>query len=286
MSRFGVLRSLFGVANKQHYPAESLRGLAHGTLFSDSESTFFKRLGESLANPENREGVLSIFGAYDTEPFPLTELLQTSIRFADIKKDAAGKLSDKEIDFINVSIAFLEDWFFKGQWTSVPQQHSSHERAFAYFSVPAGILNALSKFKEMPEYTKDIRSIDRAKLINVCGNALAYAKGEYTGVVPEKTLEQLEQSYRSVMRELGPNGNRAGDLYFLKTCMVAAHMSQDYNSDAVESMWAEVAPKGPNEYIGYNFNDSHSTRTDTIHYPTERIAFALAVVDYLKAIKK
>lgn len=280
MSRFGVLRNLLGVAEKEGCPKDSLRDLATGALFSNSESLFFKRLGESLADPEKRERVLSIFGAHDTEPFPLAEILKTSVRFADIKNDVAGKISEKEIDFLNLSIAFIENWFFKSGWTHIPDEHERHENAFAYFSVPAGVLNALTKFKEMPQYNREIRSIDKKRLTALCDSALKYTLGEYAGVVSEKKLLQLERSYKSVIHELSATGNLAGDLYFLKTCLVAAHMASAYDNEEMP-LWSTHLTDDSNLYVGYDFSEGKD-RYSSVHYPTERLPFALALVDYLK----
>lgn len=288
MSNFREIRHVAEAADAAGFAAPETRNLVDGSLFSEADIGLLGKLKESLANPENRAQLLDILESRTQEPVPLAEIINVLEKFSHRQNELREGLTPADIKFLSFTVHYFEDWFYRGEWVDVPKKENGQE--YNYLAVPAGIVNMLTKIKELPSYTEAVGGFDKDKLRALWNEVRGFANNflqdnHLDPAARRSILATFRQSANSVHSELA-FGSSAADLYFLKTCIIAAEMArrQDENSGQHIFIPDQALPTKKNEYHMFDFNpqgdESGLTR---MHYPTHRLPYCKFVVEYLRS---
>ena len=279
-------------------PAElETRKILDGSLFSQADKGLLKLLKSSLENPKQRERLLDILESRAENPLPLSKLINVFEKFSDVQGQLEKELTKEDIKFIQFVVKYFEDWFYRGEWAMISEKPEAKkdEKAYAYFSVPAGIINMITKIKENPKFTSKIGGFDPEKLTalqnkvhwfasNLLANNPHFNKPalDSPGEL-QKARDVFKISEKSVKNATGPQGHVAGDLYLLKTCLVAAEMMrrQAGNGSGHNFIPDTKMPTAKNEYITFDFSGGDDPKYNSMHYPTHRLPYCKFIVAYL-----
>lgn len=287
------------------------RKILDGSLFSESDKGLLKLLKDSLTNSKQRELLLDILESRSETPVPLSKIITVLEKFSDLQKI---ELTQEDIALLNFTVKYFENWFYSGEWTKVSQKQNKNQDAYAYFSVPAGIVNVITKFKDSKESSGTIVDFNSEKLIQLQKEVRDFAikflskerlefllkenlnqekrkKIEYIYNNREEIMNAFILSEKSVQNELngtrGSSGSKAPDLYLLKTCLIAAEMNRrEYERDPKYYVFipGKDIAKGRENYVWFDFSqgkDKHSS----MHYHKDRLLYTQFVVEYLKTKK-
>ncbi|MEK7583514.1 MAG: hypothetical protein AAB483_03905 [Patescibacteria group bacterium] len=289
MQRFREIKRVAEAASAAGLPPEETRKIVDGSLFSESDRGLLGILKNSLQDSKRRGKLLDILESRTQNPVPLSEIITVFDKFSHLQEKLRGEITPADIRLLQFTVKYFENWFYRGAWVKLPERAAGQEdeNPYAYFSVPAGLLNLLTKIKEMPEYSNQLGSFDRGRLSELQAQVRSFA----TGLLSKTQLDNRQamittftESERSVSHELGPRGHEAGDLYFLKTCIVAAEMLRRQrleNPDRVFTPDAKMATPR-NEYVLFDFSAGKASRYNSMHYPTFRLPYCKFVVEYLR----
>jgi len=291
MKNFGEIRHIAEAASSAGLET---RDILDGSLFSESELGLLKLLKSSLKDPKQRERLLDVLESRSESPLPLAEIITVFDRFSEIQNQLGRGLTENDIKLLRFTIKYFEDWFYRGKWTIIPERPEAEEdeKPYAYFSVPAGIINLATKFKEKNELVDKIGGFDQARLVDLQNEVGRFAAGLFSNELKSSmsraelhgARDVFKRSARSVENATGPYGNKAGDLYFLKTCLVAAEMNRRQQKVGSAHIFIPdaIIPPGKNEYIPFDFSNGQDPKNNSMHYPTHRIAYCKFVVEYLR----
>lgn len=310
MAEFKDVRHVAEAGKAGGLTPETTRAIADGSLFAEADGGVLGLLKESLSDESRRAQLLDMFGARSAAPSPLYRVIEIFDRFSAIKEKLRGAMTPEDISFLNLSIAYLQDWFLRGAWTHIPEEHAEDAQAYAYFSAPAMVVNTLTKIKEIPEYAAQMHAVDPKELAalmrGVAGfsrsliserNLVAVAQSgeaseqerEHADIVLgylDETIDAISRSEASVKREIGANGHPAGDLYFLKTCLIAAEILRRQRAERPGSFFIPDirVPSGTEEeYIAFDFSQGNDARLNSMHYSKSRLPYCMLVVEYLRS---
>lgn len=309
--KFEGLTSITKAAIKESGYKET-RKIIDGSLFSESDKGLLKLLKDSLGDSVRRRILLDMLSVRTEDPIPLSEIVNVLEKFRDL---AEIELTSEDIRLINFTIKYFENWFYEGGWAKISKKQNDNINAYAYFSVPAGIVNLFTKLKDSAESAEEIISFDSEKLSGlqkeVRDFVITFLSKERLETIlkqdlnPEKRekiecvlknrenmLRTFYESEKSVENELkggrGSSGSTAGDLYLLKTALIAAEMKRrEQEMDPKHYVFVpdiEIATNAE-RYRWFDFSqgkDEHSS----MHYPNDRIAYAKFLVEYLGTKKK
>ncbi len=224
------------------------------------------------------------------------------------------ELTPEDIKLINFTIKYFENWFYAGKWAQVSHKQNQNPKAYAYFSVPAGILNVLTKVKDsqtspkgivgfdlerLEELQKEVRDfatryLSADRLESILSGDLGEEKRAQVQFLydnREAMLRTFSESERSVQDEFrggrGSSGSKAPELYLLKTCLIAAEMSrrqQEIDANHYVFVPDEKISTHADRYQMFDFSlgrDNHSS----MHFPKDRIAYGRFLVEYLRSKK-
>ena len=224
------------------------RKVLDGSIFSESDIGLLRLLKDSLTDSKQREMLLDVLEARSKPPVPLSEIINVLEKFSNLEKI---ELTEKDLELLSFTVKYFENWFYSGEWTKVSQKQNKNPDAYAYFSVPAGIVNLITKFKDSSESSDKIVGFDRTRLANLQKDVEDFAtqflskerlesilkenlnpekreKIEYLYNNRESIMNAFLLSKKSVEKELsggqGSSGSKAPDLYLLKTCLIGAEM--------------------------------------------------------------
>lgn len=285
------------------------RKLIDGSLFSESDLGLLGLLKESLSNREKRELLFDIFGDRAQTPLPLSEIIKVLEKFENLSKT---ELTKEDIKLINFTIKYIEGWFYSGEWAKISHKQNQQEHAYAYFSVPAGIVNMITKFKDSNKSKDEIVGFDKNQLAKIQKEVELFAQ-DYLASERLETLlkENLNQNKREKIQFLyehrvtilssflesqklvkaeleggkGTSGSKASDLYLIKTSLIAAEMAR--RSQILEGNHYVFNPgiiTGKDEYELFDFSQGKDEYS-SMHYPTNRIIFNKFLVEYFRTRK-
>ncbi|HYD92822.1 MAG TPA: hypothetical protein VEA37_15205, partial [Flavobacterium sp.] len=102
----------------------------------------------------------------------------------------------------------------------------------------------------------------------------------------EAMLQTFLDSEQSVKNALGPKGNVAADVYFLKTCLVAAEILRRKLARTPEYVFMpdRNLDTPVNRYVLFDFSNGEDPANESMHYPTFRLPYAKFVVEYLRQL--
>lgn len=295
MAKFEEIRHIAEAASSAGLET---RKILDGSLFSEAETGLLKMLKSSLADPRRRARLLDVLESRSEKPLPLSEIIKVFDKFSDLQTQLAKGLTADDIKLLRFTIKYFEDWFYRGGWTTVPDraQAGRDDKPYAYFSVPAGIINLVTKAKELPGLAGTLGGFDQGRLDDLEKGVHKFAAGLLAGspkmsqpalAMPEgdrqNAWQVFLQSERSFKSATGPYGNPAGDLYFLKTCLIAAEMNRRQQTGSKHIFIPDTVMPGPkNEYRPFDFSEGQEPKYNTMHYPTHRISYCKYVVEYLR----
>ncbi len=241
-------------------------------------------------------------------PEPLSRIINIYDRFSELSE---VKLTPENIELMNKAIKYFEEWFYSGAWTKVTNKQNENPNAYAYFSVPAVLINAMAKFKEKPEYLGQIQDFDKEKLKSLISEIDIYvsnymSKDRLEALLREnlnedkkRKIEYLSKNRESILRAYENaksfyltylNGNKqigaynASDLYFLKTCLIAGEIrrrEEKVQKDKYIFLPDNKVYDVKGSYEVFDFSQG-SDKYSSMHYPKERLLFTQFVVEYLR----
>jgi hypothetical protein len=279
-----------------------------GELFAHEDGGLMMMLKESLQEPTRREELFQVMETHGRRPLSHAQIFKLTGRYIDLKKEATKHISDADVSFLNFAVRYLEDWFYEGTWATPSALYDGDTQAYTQYSVPAAIANLVSKFKEDGVLAGRIHGFDHARTEKFVGRVMSFARTQLS--IPMLTRMQamadttdeerayaadlikhhtelmntLERSSRSVLGALSGH-NPASDLYFLKTCLMAGEMVRRDKKEHPGSHFIPSIPRIPrngNRYETFDFSNGRDPFFNTMHYPTERIPFAILAVWYLQ----
>ena len=281
-----------------------------GSLFSESDAGVLALLKGSLTNPRQREQLFDTLGPRTKDPLPLSEIVAIFERYEDLSNIA---LTSNDIELINFTIKYFENWFYSGEWTRVSQKQNKNPKAYAYFSVPAGIINMLAKLKDSANNNDEqIISFDKTRLNKLQEEVRTFAERFLSEERLKRLLQEklnpekkfrvelinsnrarmfdiFNQSERSVENELTGrrgSGSKAPDLYLVKTALIAAEMiRREQMLDPGHYIFIPDKNTIDSSYQRFDFSggaDSFSS----MHYHKARLPYAKFLVEYLRTKKK
>ncbi|MCX6752093.1 MAG: hypothetical protein NTZ87_01150 [Candidatus Nomurabacteria bacterium] len=287
------------------------RELLNGSLFSESDKGLLLLLKDSLADAGRRKKLLDMLSYRHEDPVPLSQIIQVFDKFSDLQANV--ELTPEDIKLVNFAIKYFENWFYDGAWAKISHKQNENPNAYAYLSVPAGIINLLTKLKDSAKSADEIVGFDPHRLVElqkeVRGFADAYLLSERLRAIlkeklnPEKKektefilenheamLRTFHESERSVQSELvsgsGSSHSKAPELYLVKTALIAREKMR--REQAGSDHWVFVPDVkidiDRGRYQLFDFSegqDGHSS----MHYPKDRIPYARFLVEYLRTRK-
>lgn len=292
----------------------------NGDWFTGNHSGLLALLESSLGNEVNRKVLIDILEKRLGEPVPLSQIIRVSDSFNSLQKQIEGKLTEKDIKWINSMIKYFENWFYNGNWTHVPKNKEDNPNTYAYFSVPAGIINMFTKIKDTQEYTDKITEFDRVRLQDLLKKIEDFEKSfmsqeRLTSIINNNPTEEEKQAtentlkYRDTIKDLfkksvssvkkefheyGPDqkrnsGSKAQDLYFMKTCLIAATKLEKEKSLGENGIFIpDLAIFEPpqNNYEIYDMSSGKdASGLSRMHYHPLRLPFCKFAVKYLESLK-
>lgn len=311
MLSFGNIKQILRVGKDVGFGKEKVRSVLNGTLFDSADRGFLKMLSASMVETKNRKGLFNAIEKRSLPPVELPRLIGFFERFKELKGRIQEDISQEDIEFIRFVTEYFGDWFYRGDWLDVPEQID--EKTFAFFSVPAGILNLLAKILEIPDYKSGINEINKSKMLDEINAADKFFRSDYYINVllavyknSESTETQVHladfwfnnkrqiseafiKSRNFVLKELMNSRKPENIFYFMKTCLVAANMlriQQIKIGDKKLFMPDLNALSTPNEYLIYDFSSGQNPKWNSMHYPTHKILFAMVFVIYLRNKKE
>ena len=132
------------------------------SLSSKSDLELIGLLKQSLQDPQRRERLLDMLESRKAPPVPLSSIITVLEKFSRLKEGLRSTLTEEDVKLLSFTNRYFEAWFYRGDWTAVPER--PEQEPWAYFSAPAGIVNMLTKIKELPEYTERVGSFDAKRL--------------------------------------------------------------------------------------------------------------------------
>jgi hypothetical protein len=284
------------------------RKVLDGSIFSESDIGLLRLLKDSLTDSKQREILLDVLEARSKPPVPLSEIINVLEKFSNLEKI---ELTEKDLELLSFTVKYFENWFYSGEWTKVSQKQNKNPDAYAYFSVPAGIVNLITKFKDSSESSDKIVGFDRTRLANLQKDVEDFAtqflskerlesilkenlnpekreKIEYLYNNRESIMNAFLLSKKSVEKELsggqGSSGSKAPDLYLLKTCLIGAEMIR--REHAKDPKYYVFTPQkeimsGKENYVWFDFSQGKN-RHSSMHYHKERLLYAQFMVQCLE----
>ncbi|MDQ5954473.1 MAG: hypothetical protein QG583_401 [Patescibacteria group bacterium] len=306
--KIGKISNITKAALDSRY--EDTRKVLDGSLFSESDKGLIKFLKNSLEDQKQREILLDILESRSKEPVPLSEIIKVFDKFSDISK---VELTPEDIKLVNFTIKYFENWFYSGEWAKVSQKQNKNPNAYAYFSVPAGLVNVITKLKDNRENPKEITSFDSQKLSLFVNEVKSFvneflSKERLESVLKEdlnpakkekveflyknreaifKEFLNSEKSVQDELRGIRGSGSQAPDLYLLKTILIGAEIIR--REQEIDPKYYVFSPekemkKSEDNYVWFDFSrgkDRHSS----MHYHQDRILFSKFVAEYLRSKK-
>ena len=284
------------------------RKVLDGSIFSESDIGLLRLLKDSLTDSKQREILLDVLEARSKPPVPLSEIINVLEKFSNLEKI---ELTEKDLELLSFTVKYFENWFYSGEWTKVSQKQNKNPDAYAYFSVPAGIVNLITKFKDSSESSDKIVGFDRTRLAKLQKEVEDFAvqflskerlesilkenlnpekreKIEYLYNNRESIMDAFLLSKKSVEKELsggqGSSGSKAPDLYLLKTCLIGAEMMR--REHAKDPKYYVFTPQkeimsGKENYVWFDFSQGKN-RHSSMHYHKERLLYAQFMVQCLE----
>jgi len=303
---------------KQENATAKIGDVLNEKWFKGNDSGLLKLLEPSLGNETNRKILVDVLEQRTGEPVPLSQIITIPDHFNSLQKQLEGKITEKDIKWINSMIKYFEDWFYSGKWTHIPINQEDNPNTYAYFSVPAGIINFFTKIKDTPEYSNKINGFDRGKLNEFWTQVNNFEEKFMSKENLEQLLEETEiqekergtienilkyrdtirdlfkRSKGSVLREFKEystterkvnSGSKAQDLYFMKTCLIAAtKLMKEGNKIFMPDL--TVFQGQENNYEIYDMSTGKDkTGLSKMHYHPLRLPYCKFVVKYLQQIK-
>jgi len=305
MSTFKEIRHVVEAGRDAGLDSSSRRNLAEGTVFSKAEIGLLGELKESLRNTAGRQRLLDILESKNQPPLPLSELLGTIEKIGNIRDRVRGKITEQDLQVLSFAVKYFENWFYRGEWANLPAEKIRQPQAYAYLSVPAGIVNFLTKIKEIDEYSAKFADFDSTKLDSFVGEVRKFAFENLGGIKLLETrkkdkadVEKLQAwttfdvarksvEYEFTRRDLSKeNGGQPGaNLYLVKTCIIVAEMQRRADLKANRHIFIPDSemPTGPIRFKRFDFNpEPNRSSIDTMHVSTSRLPFAKFAVEYLR----
>lgn len=288
---------------KGGFSQSARENLIRGSIFSDAQVGLLGRFKKSLGDPKRRHDLLDILESRTKSPLPLGDLLGVFEKFAYTKRVAGNLITRKDLGVLSFAVKYFEDWFYRGEWLNLPEERQNDERAYAYFSVPAGLINFLTKIKESVEHPSQFADLDRQKLDEFIRRVLAFAS-DYLEIsrfsenkarrrlsLQRQAWQTFSHSLDSVESELNrkqipkeAGGQTGADLYLLKTCLIAAEMQRRVDFKAGRHVFQppQRFETVRNEYVNFDFSSGKDRLISSMHYSTHRLPFAFFAVEYLR----
>ena len=284
------------------------RKVLDGSIFSESDIGLLRLLKDSLTDSKQREMLLDVLEARSKPPVPLSEIINVLEKFSNLQRI---ELTEKDLELLSFTVKYFENWFYSGEWAKISQKQNKNPDAYAYFSVPAGIVNLITKFKDSSESSDKIVGFDRTRLAKLQKEVEDFAvqflskerlesilkenlnpekreKIEYLYNNRESIMDAFLLSKKSVEKELsggqGSSGSKAPDLYLLKTCLIGAEMMR--REHAKDPKYYVFTPQkeimsGKENYVWFDFSQGKN-RHSSMHYHKERLLYAQFMVQCLE----
>lgn len=289
--KFGEIKNIAEAAS----PAGlETRKILDGSLFSESDRGLLKLLKSSLGDERRRRSLLDVLESRSESPLPLSEIIAVFDKFGNLHENLRQEITEDDIKLLQFAIKYFENWFYRGKWVITPErpEKKDNENSYAHFSVPAGIINMMTKFKETDELTDELKGFNQERLADLINNIEKFASGLFSGELKKVmkpadlhgAMNVFKKSEKSVKNATGAYGNKAGDLYFLKTCLVAAEMARRQREEDSRHVFIPdtTFSSAKNEYVPFDFSGGKDPKNNSMHYPTHRIPFCKFVVEYLR----
>lgn len=314
MKNFSEMRHIAKASSEAGLEPKETRKIIDGSLFSESDLGLLGMLKSSLKDGERRAMLLNVLESRDKKPVPLGEIINVLDRFSVLKDKLEHNLTESDIKLLNFTIKYFEDWFYRGKWAKIPKNQKGKPNTHSYFSVPAGIVNMVTKIKEIPEYSGELTNFDSDKLIKLQAGTRNFMnqflsednlqsilnKKDKTAYEIDaintirqnrsKIMEVFNESERSVKNEFADrgSGSKAPDLYFLKTCLIAAEVLEREKVKGPNHVFIpdiEILKEASN-YLMFDFSNGQNPRNNSMHYHKARLAYCKFVVEYLRRLNR
>jgi hypothetical protein len=219
-------------------------------------------------------------------------------------------ITKQDIHLLRFFAAYIQKWFLAGEWVRIPVQYQHDPNAYTFFSVPAGLVNLMVKLKEQkPEFKDGVQGIPEEIFDDLRVGVRKYAddvitaalvvtqhpdehdpamlqRAQYIWQHQDHIRDTFRTSEMSFIDEVFGQKNSNGDLYFIKTCCIAAELIRRQCKDPTEFIPdVEMPTVGykdgkPQNYTLFDFSNGRS-KFDTMHSAPLRIPYAKWVVAYL-----
>lgn len=276
---------------------EETRKLINGSLFDETSTGILAE----LQNEDIRERLLRAFEVGEEPASDVYYVVQILERFSRLNLSGGEQLNEKDIRFLSFGMKYLEDWFYRADW--VDGKDGTQSDSSEYLLAPAAIVNMLTKIKEIPEYSEKISDFEKERFRKFRDDVHEFARlflsvenlsqltEDADSLMYKQFLQQVLDRRRdfidtfwdsefSVEAELR-RGSSAADLYFLKTCLIAAEIMRRETQEFGEHVFLpeQSFPTERNEYRLFNFRERG--QYGRMHYPTHRLPYCKFAVEYL-----
>lgn len=256
--------------------------LFNGKLFDDAESGLLHMLRKSLREPRKRKRALDMLELRNERPVSHIQIIKLLDRFHDIKEHAKAEITEQDRRFLNFAIHYLERWFYEGVWAKPAERYTAEAQPYLQYSVPAALTNMVTKFKQDSEIGTTLTTFDPARLRKLFDASSASLPANLTPL----TRERIKEAETAIRYPFTHTRNRAADLYFMKTCLIAGEILRRTHGDLEKAVRLVPHSTDPSEYRRFDFSSGKDPLYQSMHYPPARLPFCLAVTHHLMQVSK
>lgn len=141
---FGFENPLRGAVNFRR----SREPVTNEVFNTDSLERDRKLLDVLSGQMANKQNFKLLFGALEKNiPAAISEVFPVMRNYIRLKESFPSELTEKDVEYINHAIKYLEDWFYREKWldTSDIKAHGHQARDYNSLYLPAALFNLLAK---------------------------------------------------------------------------------------------------------------------------------------------
>lgn len=258
------------------------KDIIEGKVFyrAKDEDLLLSDLKTDLTDSTKRNQILNVLEGNTNRPLPIQKIITTFFHYSEIVHNPNIQLSKKDLELLSFTVKYLEEWFYRGNWVRFPETHKVPDN-HSFYSAPATLLNALTKFKERQTAETKFASLDPARLRDFIHRVNQFGQ---QNISDKGAVNIFNQSRSNVEREINL-GHTAADFYLLKNCIIAADIQRREADSTKPHIFKPdthfLTPQ--NEYLNYDFSSGKFRGgQQSMHVATHRLPFSKVAVEYLR----